>query len=447
MTPVQELFEYKGSARRALATGCDSAVAKVQKRICWMIAVMAIAVLPGFTQTRIMPLGDSITEGTGSSGGGLRGYRRPLWQALEADFLVDFVGSLSDGDNSFDQDHEGHAGWSATQIRSAIDNFLQISDPEMILLHIGTNDISANRTAQDIVDDIDATLEAIYGARSTNRVFLCAIIPRKDGNDPQTQSLNDEIVKLANIRSANGDRINLVDMHEQFASVSNWETALMADNLHPNDAGYALMAETFFDAIAPYLNPVVPVELISFEASLQRQEVVLEWSTASETNNFGFFVEHKSGEQIFSTRGFIPGHGTTTLPQSYRFVDVAPEPGVNFYRLRQVDSNGTFEFSNVIRVINLPPKSFSLRQNYPNPFNIDTKISFELPSRSFVRLTIFEVNGREVVTLFEGERAAGIHEINWNSRDAGGNVMPNGVYYFRLESGGQQAAKAMSLVR
>ncbi len=195
-----------------------------------------------------------------------------------------------------------------------------------------------------------------------------------------------------------------------------------------------------------YGEAVVPVELTSFSASVINGKVNLNWSTATETNNYGFDVERKVTGQEFAKVGFVAGFGTTTEARNYNFVDNSVTSGNYTYRLKQVDLDGTSEYSNEVEV-SLAPSSYSLDQNYPNPFNPSTKINFSLASDSKVTLKIFDVLGQEVTTLINGSLSAGIHNLNF---DASG--INSGVYFYTIEATGVdgtnfQSTKKMMLTK
>jgi len=400
---------------------------------------------------RIMPLGNSITEGTGSTGDNT-GYRKPLWQMLNPSYSIDFVGSLYGGDGTFDGNHEGHAGWDSQQIRVNLNSWISQASPDFVLFHIGTNDISEFRSTQAIINDINACLDIIWNHNGSTRVFLCAIIPRRDNLNPQTQQLNTAIANLVASRQ-NSRPINLVDQYSAFTQYSNWSTALMYNDLHPNNSGYQVMAQKFYDAILPYLQPVTPVELVSFNATPNSDGVSLGWTTATESNNLGFYIQHSFENGEFEEIGFVAGHGTTSIPQAYHFEHDTRRSGRHRYRLRQVDTDGSFEYSKAVEIMLAPPASIALYDNYPNPFVAGpggsglTHIKFDLPADAPVTVSIFDIRGREIARLTDGWRSAGSHVLTWDGRTALGQLAASGTYFIRMHTDGQSAVKRLQLVR
>jgi hypothetical protein len=176
---------------------------------------------------------------------------------------------------------------------------------------------------------------------------------------------------------------------------------------------------------------IIPVELTSFTAVSNINNVTLNWSTATELNNSGFQVERKSASSDWTVLGFVEGNGTTTRLSQYSYTDKQLAAGSYSYRLKQVDFNGVFEYSPVVNVEVNVPSVYSLDQNYPNPFNPSTSINFSLAVDSKVTLTIFDVLGQKVMTLVNGNLAAGSHTANFSA--AGLN---SGVYFYQIEANG-----------
>ena len=179
---------------------------------------------------------------------------------------------------------------------------------------------------------------------------------------------------------------------------------------------------------------IVPVELVSFTANQNGNTIALEWKTATETNNSGFEVERLQNSkneklQEWETISFVHGFGTTTEPKSYSFNDEYITIGTYKYRLKQIDFDGTFSYSEVIHVEFKSANNFALEQNYPNPFNPNTKISWQLPVSGNVTLKIFNAVGEEIQTLINNEfEGTGIHSADFISN----STIPSGVYFYQL---------------
>jgi lysophospholipase L1-like esterase len=202
---------------------------------------------------RIMPLGDSITYGTNSTG--IVGYRRPLYQLLTgAGYNVDFVGSQTDGSpTDFDRNHEGHRGWRADQIRDNITGWLNSTPADVILLHIGTNDISQDQGAANPAAEITQILDLIDAWEAVNNevwVVLARIINRNDFRSGTTTTFNGLIQDLAESRIAAGDKIIVVDMESALDYPDD-----LSDTVHPDDTGYGKMAAVWFTALEDLLIP------------------------------------------------------------------------------------------------------------------------------------------------------------------------------------------------
>jgi len=186
----------------------------------------------------------------------------------------------------------------------------------------------------------------------------------------------------------------------------------------------------------------IPVELARFTATTSGEAVSLTWETASETNNAGFDLQRSTDSETFATVASRPGAGTTTEAQTYRFVDrdlpFAPEL---FYRLRQVDVDGTETLSDVVSV-KLTPTRLELLPSAPNPFVQAARLRYRLPDPARVRLEVFDLLGRRVATLVNGERPAGPHEVQLD-----GSRLAAGTYFVRLTAGPETRTQQVQLVR
>lgn len=198
----------------------------------------------------------------------------------------------------------------------------------------------------------------------------------------------------------------------------------------------------------------VPIQLVSFSVSVdvRTSSVLMRWSTLSETNNYGFDVQKAnapSGNFQTLPGGFVPGHGSTIVPQEYASVDHSPSPGIWYYRLKQIDLDGSAHYSEAVRaeitsgvapVTN--PEEFLLHQNFPNPFNPSTIIRIELPFASRVTLKVFDVLGQEVVTLLDEDRPAGVFDIPFAAYG-----LASGVYVYQMQAGTFVASRRFMLLK
>ncbi|WP_328348822.1 cellulose binding domain-containing protein [Micromonospora sp. NBC_00421] len=186
---------------------------------------------------RVMPLGDSITDGFNVPGG----YRIELWQRLVADgYRVDFVGSMFNGPSNLgDHDHEGHSGWTIAQIDANVVNWLRATTPRTVLLHIGTNDMY---NASGAPARLSTLIDKITSTAPNADVFVATIIPR-NGTESAVRTFNAAIPGIVQSKVSAGKRVHLVDM---FSAVG---TADLADGIHPNATGYRKMATTWYNAL------------------------------------------------------------------------------------------------------------------------------------------------------------------------------------------------------
>ena len=195
--------------------------------------------------------------------------------------------------------------------------------------------------------------------------------------------------------------------------------------------GWGALPGTFVSGVIVKIHSTVPVELTSFTASVVNESVQLSWITATETNNSGFEVQRQTGDQIWETLGFVSGRGTTSEPSRYNYIDNIICSGNYSYRLKQIDYDGRFEYSNIIEMVVNVVNEFVLDQNYPNPFNPGTTISFRLAVDSKVNLTIFNILGQEVVNLISTNMSVGQHQVNFDA-----SSLNSGLYLYKLEAAG-----------
>jgi len=189
------------------------------------------------------------------------------------------------------------------------------------------------------------------------------------------------------------------------------------------------------------LDVIVPVELSSFAVASDKNTAILTWLTSTETNNRGFEVQ-KQIETGFHTIGFVEGNGTTTEQKSYFFRDENLLAGTYSYRLKQVDYDGSFSYSDEVETVIEQPSVFYLGQNYPNPFNPFTNIKYSIPADGNVTLKVYDVLGNEVGTLVDEFKQAGTFDVTFN-----GSNLSSGVYYYRLTAGENMSTKKLMLTK
>lgn len=198
---------------------------------------------------------------------------------------------------------------------------------------------------------------------------------------------------------------------------------------------------TVLDIIVPI--PLSPVELTSFTGMQNEQGITLKWLTASEENNRGFEIERSApGSTEWNSLSFITGRGTTTELSSYIYTDNAPAQGVNLYRLRQIDYDGSENYSPVIEVEFELPAEFYVSDNYPNPFNPSTQFTVSLPSESRVVLTLYSLSGEAVRRVDFGMRPAGLSQLNL---EAAGLV--SGAYFYTIRAGENTKSGKITLLK
>jgi len=208
-----------------------------------------------------------------------------------------------------------------------------------------------------------------------------------------------------------------------------------------NGAAFGLFAALANGTVVSLSPGVVPVELSSFIANVSGTDVTLNWSTATETNNNGFEVQRKL-ENDFVTIGFVKGYGTTTEVQNYSFTDSKLSVGNYSYRLKQIDFDGSFEYSSVVNVDLTAPTVFALEQNFPNPFNPSTMISYSIPQNSFVTLKVYDIIGNEVATLVNQTQSAGKYDVRFDA-----SSLSNGVYLYSIKTDNFTSTKKMILMK
>ena len=203
----------------------------------------------------------------------------------------------------------------------------------------------------------------------------------------------------------------------------------------------------------------MPVELVSFTANSVGNNIDLKWKTITEVNNYGFEIqksEVSSQNSEFETVGFVDGHGNSNSPKEYSFTDESITSGTYKYRLKQINNDGTFEYSDIVEVSISVPENFSLEQNYPNPFNPTTKIRYTIAPANltkgeasvgtsfmkFVTLKVYNALGEEIAALVNEQKPAGSYEVEFDASE-----LSSGIYFYELTAGSFTATKKLILLR
>ncbi len=187
---------------------------------------------------------------------------------------------------------------------------------------------------------------------------------------------------------------------------------------------------------------VIPVELSSFTATVNGNDVFLNWTTTTELNNSGFGILRSEDNQSWSEIAFIPGFGTISEPRNYTFTDRDLQSENYFYRLKQIDLDGKLTYSEIINVNVTPAEIYFLDQNYPNPFNPVTTIKFSIPEASKVTLYIYNALGQKVEELVNTNLEAGSYNFQWSAKNAA-----TGMYIYELRTDKFVSMKKMILLK
>lgn len=368
--------------------------------------------LATFAQLKVMPLGDSITQGDPINGT----YRKALWNMLQANGAsVDFVGSHNSHHDSspcgalpgetFDQDNEGHWGWKADEILNGngqtstcknpysggLSDWLLVDTPDMVLIHLGTNDMFQDETVSSTIAELGAVIDTLRVYNPNVIVLLAQVIPTGYFNDNQNMiKLNAEIPNLASQKHTANSPVEVVDHFTGYDGSQDNH-----DQVHPNNSGQDKMANKWYAAMSSYLTiGSFPVTWVSMSAQAARQQIELTWATAQEVNNRGFAVELRpEGQADFESVGFVEGAGHRQELTQYTFTTDRLAAGQYEVRLQQRDFDGHTTYSSVKRVRIMSQVGTGLLLS-PNPAH--DHVSIELPaacSEGPLILRLFDARG------------------------------------------------------
>ncbi|MBZ0198937.1 MAG: T9SS type A sorting domain-containing protein [Ignavibacteriaceae bacterium] len=253
------------------------------------------------------------------------------------------------------------------------------------------------------------------------------------------------------------DDLRILKRNNSSADWAVWGDITVVDPTHLRANGVTSFGEFAIGSVA---NNPLPVELVSFTAQTLGSAVILNWSTATEINNNGFQVQRQIGkikseeETVWENIGFVTGSGNSNSTKQYSFTDnlALTVSSTLSYRLKQIDNNGDYKYSNVIEATaQIIPDEFALYQNYPNPFNPSTRIKYTIPNEvksqwSMVSLKVYDVLGNEVATLVNEQKSPGNYEVDFNSTSIGRQIS-SGIYFYKIQAGKFTAVNKMILTK
>jgi hypothetical protein len=401
-------------------------------------------------QTKIMPIGNSITQGMNVTWApgltNLYSYRRPLWLMLQsAGKSVDFVGSMTEVEGTplpltdFDKNHEGHAGWRTDQLLydrgwydglGTVGDWIKLHMPDMVLLHTGTNDCAQGQSSASTVVEIGSVIDTMRFHNPAIKIYLAKLIGSGYSWNAKIDSINNAIPALAALKSTLASPIVVVDMSSVFDPSIH-----TSEGIHPNPTGEQIMAQAWFDAIAP---ATFPVEMLSFSAIEMQNQVRLKWATATEINNAGFEVQMMR-RGVFEQIGYVEGNGTTTSVSNYEFQTEVLAKGTYLFRLRQVDIDGQSSFSDRISVE--IKDSFEPISLYPNPATDQVWVEVPAENPETIDIRVFDMRGMAVslpVHLQSQTNAITTWELNTAS------CLP-GLYFVNISGEGLSYTKKLMI--
>jgi len=359
-------------------------------------------------------------------------------------------GTISDNDSLSLSGSTGlfAAGTSSNSIYSLEGGFWQQRSHDVFLPDLTGNalSITGNDTVErDSTYSINYSIKNGGGIPSTDSFRVDIYISYDstvDSTDVLLHSKNiDTAITASSVLSMTADSITIPDT----LTISTYYTGMIID---PQN-NIREISETNNIYTSTSGTVIIPVELVNFSFSKnEREQVTLFWTTASEIGNLGFEVEKSSDGKEFSTLIFLKGSGTTDIPHNYTFTDKNTSPGKFFYRLKQINFDGSFSYSPVLEIEISKPDKCALLQNYPNPFNPETTIQFRIAEETFVTLSVYNIYGQELKPLVRETVQPGSYSIIWDGTDKNNVKVASGVYIYVLKTRtGYMDTKKMILLK
>ncbi len=379
---------------------------------------LAFFLLPlngALAQKRIMPLGNSITAGFGSSHGG--GYRLPLFESLNADSdfgPFNFVGQLESGFGLPDKDHEGHGGFLTTQLD--VEDYLARNPADIVLLEIGTNDLSSNSTADAIAASISDLVDRIHATAPNATILLGTLLPViDDTKNVLASQVNLLLPDIVDSRFSRDFTIYLVDHYSRFVSNTNWQDAYMSDELHPSDRGYEIMAEEWY---ATLRRTVVPTRTEFRDGFNSRSEIGPDWTANivyeivdDQLVNAGTGSKNDKWDHFFAICNVVVDPNIIEMRYGFRSDNVGRAFTGLALKLTSADMNASgylihhyFDKLRLWTIVNgVPSQIISEAEGFPET-SIDDVLRVEIKTNESGHHFVVSRNGQSLATLTDAEK-------------------------------------------
>ncbi|MCZ6702814.1 MAG: T9SS type A sorting domain-containing protein [Ignavibacteria bacterium] len=283
----------------------------------------------------------------------------------------------------------------------------------------------------------------IYGRTRDNANLFLMLAGHVSGEERWTESRGGDSTDVVTLMSDYQALANGGDGWLRIMKFSPVDKKIYVTTYSPTLNSFQMDSDSEFELNYNFTNPPLPVELAYIAGVVDGNRIKLRWRTETEVNNYGFDIERTKVNADWLTIGFVEGHGNSNSPKLYNFIDSdINQSGTYYYRLKQIDNDGTYEYSDVVSVEVGVPKIFYLSQNYPNPFNPETRIDFSLPEKQLVRLRIYNTLGELVKELVNEQREAGSYSVTFDASN-----LPSGVYIYSLQTSEFAENKKMTYLK
>jgi photosystem II stability/assembly factor-like uncharacterized protein len=355
------------------------------------------------------------------------------WQRINSNFAssgvfgfaIDSSGNLYAGTRGGWIYKSSNGGTSWTVSRQGTGSFYGI-----VMLRVSSNgSVFAATNDQGILRSTD---NGVTWENITNNIT---------GNNARNLGINSRGEIFTSVNSNTGERLYFSDNNGQsWQNYTNNLNLISTYNIifDENDNVYLATDESVWRS-----DGVVPVELNSFTANVNGNNVNLSWLTSTETNNKGFELYRKTEEGEWEQLSFIPGSGTTTEQKEYSYTDNDLASGTYNYKLVQIDYNGskkTYNLADFVEII--PIYEFALHQNYPNPFNPTTTIKYSVKEAGTVTLKVYDILGKEITTLVNETKPPGEYTATFDA-----SLLSSGIYFYTMQAGGFIATNKLLLLK